>query len=87
MINQIEYRVVHHIQGRIRLHVPAIKKLPMETLKKLSTLPAPEGIRNVQANPITGSVVINYDPKHIDITKFLQEMMADEEFLATIGMK
>ena len=85
MIKLIEYRVVHHINGRIRLHVPAIKNLSIETLNKLAALPIPNGISNVNVNPITGSIVINYDPKHIDITKFLEEMMSDEKLLTIVG--
>lgn len=86
MIRQIEYRVVHHVHGRIRLQAPAIKKLSIKTLKKLSDLPIPDGIKNVHANPITGSIVIIYDPEKMNITEYLKKMMTDEELLAIIGM-
>jgi len=81
----IEYKVVHHVPGRIRLHVPIIRKLPVSTLKKLSTLPVPEGVKDVSANPITGSLVIIYDPQHVDIMKYVKAMITDEQVLTTIG--
>ena len=82
----INYRVVHHVPGRIRVQVPIIKKLSVATLKKLAGLPIPEGIKDVRANPVTGSLVITYDPDHFDIEKYLKKMMADSEIVATIGM-
>lgn len=81
----IEYKVVHHVPGRIRLHVPIIRDLPISTLKKLSTLPVPEGVKNVSANPITGSIVITYDPQLVDIMKYVKNMVTNEQVLTTIG--
>jgi len=81
----VEYEVMHHVPGRIRLHVPIIRKLPVSTLKKLSTLPVPEGVKDVSANPITGSLVITYDPQRVDIMKYVKEMVTNEEVLTIIG--
>ncbi|MBF0505411.1 MAG: hypothetical protein HQL09_01125 [Nitrospirae bacterium] len=81
----IEYKVVHHVPGRIRLHVPIIRKLSVSTLRKLSTLPVPEGVKDISANPITGSLVITYDPQHVDIMKYVKAMVTNEEVLTTIG--
>ncbi|MBF0557821.1 MAG: hypothetical protein HQL08_03465 [Nitrospirae bacterium] len=82
----ISYKVVHHVPGRIRLHVPVIKNLSIATLKQLATLPIPEGITDVSANPLTGSIVIKYEPARCDILKCLDEMMENAELLATIGV-
>jgi hypothetical protein len=82
----INYRVVHHVPGRIRVQVPIIKKLSVATLKKLAEIPIPEGIKDVRANPVTGSLVITYDPDHVDIEKYLRKMMTDNEIVATIGL-
>jgi len=82
----INYTVVHHVPGRIRVHVPIIKKLSVATLSKLAKIPVPEGIKDVRANPVTGSLVITYDPDHFDIERYLKKMMADNEIVATIGM-
>jgi len=82
----INYSVVHHVRGRIRVQVPIIKKLPVETLKKLAVIPIPEGIKDVRANPVTGSVIITYDPDHVDIEGYLRKMMTDSEIVSIIGM-
>jgi hypothetical protein len=81
----IDYEIVHHVPGRIKLKVPVIKKLRIDTLKKLSKLPVPKGIKDINANPLTGSLVITYDPDCIDILRYVQEMVADKELLAAIG--
>jgi hypothetical protein len=82
----INYRIVHHVPGRIRVQVPIIRKLSVATLKKLAEIPIPEGIKNVSANPVTGSLIITYDPDHVDIEQYLKKMMTDSEIVATIGL-
>jgi copper chaperone CopZ len=52
----------HAIPGRIRLRIPAIKGEPglsREVQRQLSALPV---IRRVEVNPVTGSVLVLYDP-------------------------
>jgi Ca2+-transporting ATPase len=82
----INYKVVHHVPGRIRLQVPAIKNLSIATLKKLSELPIPDGIKDVRANPMTGSLVITYNPDRIDIVGYLKQMMTNREILTIMGI-
>ncbi len=82
----INYKVVHHVPGRIRVQVPIIKKLSVATLKKLAGIPIPAGIKDVRANPVTGSLVITYDPDHVDIEKCLKMMLSDSEIVAIIDM-
>ena len=74
----IPYSVVHHIPGRIRLEVPSIQRLSYTDLKQLLAR-IPAGIRDIQANPITGSVVIKYDPKTIDILAYIRSMTSSRE--------
>lgn len=82
----IDYKVVHHVPGRIRLQVPIIRKLTIATLKKLSALPVPDGIKDIRANPVTGSLVITYDPDRVNIENYVKEMVINKEILTTIGM-
>jgi hypothetical protein len=52
----------HAIPGRIRLKIPSIKGEPglaLEVHKQLAALPV---IRRVEVNPVTGSVLVLYDP-------------------------
>ncbi len=82
----IDYKVVHHVPGRIRLQVPIIRKLSIATLKELSALPVPDGIKDIRANPVTGSLVITYDPALVNIENYVKEMVTNKAILAAIGM-
>lgn len=75
----ITFRVIHHTPGRIRLDVPFIKGQTVETLRRISAIPVPAGIKDVRPNPFTGSVVIRYDPEIIDILKYLKEVFSDKD--------
>ncbi len=82
----IEYRIKHHIQGRIRIEVPLLKKLSLQKLKALSDTMAnfsfPSGIRDVNPHPFSGSIVITYDPKGINILDYLDKLAKDDVFQA-----
>lgn len=58
-------KVVHAIPGRIRLKVSKVKENPAlarEIQERLSTIPR---IQRVEANPVTGSVLVLYDAREI----------------------
>jgi hypothetical protein len=74
-----DYKIVHQLPGRIKIHLPIIKGLSVEKLKLLADrlfadFELPDGIKKVRPNPITGNVVIEYDPNKIDIFLFLEEL-------------
>jgi hypothetical protein len=54
--------VVHHIKGRVRIKVPAAKNRPdlIESIRK--ALEEVRGVNSAEANPLTGSLVLQYDP-------------------------
>jgi hypothetical protein len=73
----IAYDIVHHIDGRIRLKVPFLKKLMdvrnlPEHIKNLSFISTPLGIKDIRANPFAGSLVIIYEPKEVDVIEFIK---------------
>ncbi|HXX58010.1 MAG TPA: hypothetical protein VEI96_08435 [Thermodesulfovibrionales bacterium] len=70
----IQYRIVHHIPGRIRIEIPSIKGVSLKKLKDLAAIPVPSGIEGMRPNPLTGSLLIEYNPKEINIVKYLNEM-------------
>lgn len=53
---------VHHLPGRLRIRVAAIKGNTTRARGLESILQAKEGVATVEANPLTGSVLIHYDP-------------------------
>jgi hypothetical protein len=65
--------VVHSLKGRLRLRFPTEKRdqdFFQNLLKSLSNI---ESIRNIKANPLTGSVLIQYDGELEEIVQRLEE--------------
>jgi hypothetical protein len=55
-------KVVHAIPGRVRVKMARLKENPALVREVQERLSAVQGIQRVEANPITGSVLILYDP-------------------------
>jgi len=70
----IQYRIVHHVPGRIRIEVPSMKGLCLKRLEGLSAIVFPSGIEGVRPNPLTGSILIKYDPAQINIVAYLKDV-------------
>ncbi len=83
----ISYAIKHHIKGRIKVHIPALKKISIKKLYGLASIELPEGIKDVSPNPLTGNVVINYDPSRIDIETFLDSLATREEIIRLLEDK
>ncbi|HWR88699.1 MAG TPA: hypothetical protein VN260_00435 [Dissulfurispiraceae bacterium] len=77
----VSYVVKHHIPGRIRIEIPLLKRAPAKELNKLVDIPVPEGVTNVRVNPLNGNLIIAYDPKRIDILRWLDVMASDSRIL------
>jgi hypothetical protein len=80
----ITYKIIHHIPGRIRIEVPAIKNLSMSELLQISEQFSSiffisEGIENIRPNPFSGSIVIKYMPEKINIIEYLKEIASSTE--------
>jgi hypothetical protein len=85
----ISYRIIHHIPGRIRIEVPAIKNLSMSGLlqmsKQFSSIFIPEGIDDIRPNPFSGSIVITYRPEKINIIEYLKDITSSREMQKLMG--
>ena len=60
-----DVKIIHFIPGRVRLRIQEIKenaKLAREIQQAFINIP---GITTVDMNPLTGSVLIKYDPKSL----------------------
>jgi len=77
----ITYTVKHHVPGRIRVEVPALRSLSRRELEQLGLLlmPSPSGIRDVSVNPLTGSIVIQYEPQMINILEYIRSLVSNEK--------
>lgn len=63
--------VVHHIPGRVRVHIAGIKGDP-EACKSIGDMALSiPGIQRIQTNVLTGSIVVHYDRHHPHIDQCL----------------
>ena len=73
--HELHPRVAHRLPGRLRLHLPALKRLaPLNgdvTPWLEGLLALPPGVDKVSVNTRTGSVLIHYQPDDIDETGIL----------------
>ncbi len=55
-------RAVHHVRGRIRLKIPSLKGNARLLDEIKQTIAGLHGVKEVEINAATGSVVVRYDP-------------------------
>jgi len=77
----------HGIDGRMRIHIDAVKGSPAKALEINDTLGCLSGVNNVKANPVTGNVLITYDSNRTsqwDILGALRKMgyLGEQQFVA-----
>jgi copper chaperone CopZ len=56
---------VHALEGRLRIKIPEVKGAPLKAREIERHLASCPGVEEVSANPITGSVLILYNPRLI----------------------
>lgn len=65
---------VHHVPGRLRLRVPAIKHSAHHADAIGRTLGATDGVLRHVVSPVTGSVVVHYAPGHCDPQQLVERL-------------
>jgi copper chaperone CopZ len=65
----------HFVPGRLRVKIPELRnpRRAAETEAEIAALPA---VTKVVANPITGSVTINYDRRQLPISELWESLSA-----------
>jgi GH43 family beta-xylosidase len=76
----------HAIEGRMRIYMAGVKGSPSKAREIADRLGCCYGINNVNANPVTGNVLITYDSNRIsqwDILGTLREMgyLGEREYI------
>lgn len=59
-------KVVHHIPGRLRVRLPRARGNPALLRQLAEFVKAYGGVREVEINPATGSILVRYDPESPD---------------------
>ena len=64
----------HVLEGRARIKVPAIRRSPATAQRVISVLTALRGIEYVQANTVTGNLLILYDSTTISLDEIAEAL-------------
>lgn len=76
--HELKPRVVHRLPGRVRLHLPALKRLPPLKGDVTTTiedyLALPDGIEAVSVDTRSGSVLIRYQTSEINESNVLDRV-------------
>jgi hypothetical protein len=64
--------LVHALDGRLRVRVERIKRDPAAAASVEQSLLTLTGVKKVRANPVTGSVLVFYDPWRIGQNELLE---------------
>lgn len=78
--HELKPRVVHRLPGRLRLHLPALKRLASfngdvtPTIEEYLILP--EGIKSVSVNTRVGSMLICYQGEKLTESKVLEHVQS-----------
>lgn len=80
----IVYKIISHTPGLIKIKVPSMKMISLTNLRKLSMIRIPAGIKDVKANPFTGTVVIKYDPINIDVIQYINDFLTSNKVVQEI---
>jgi copper chaperone CopZ len=63
---------VHNVPGRLRVRLPMVKNNPSKEEHVRSILRDVKGVETISVNPMTGSVVVNYDPEVLTYENILE---------------
>lgn len=65
---------VHSIPGRLRVKSAVIKKNPHEAVKLRKLLSSVPGLKNLDVNLVTGSILIRYDADSVSANELLDTL-------------
>ena len=71
---------IHHVRGRLRIRTEELKRNDRKARAVVAALDGMPGIISAEANVITGSVLVHYEPRLLDAAGI---MAAIKEHLAT----
>jgi hypothetical protein len=73
-------KIVHQVPGRIRMKIPSAKGNEEQLASYKEVLSLIPGVEGIDLNPVTGSIVLKYDPdRHTDFRVGLHTEMSRHE--------
>ena len=71
----LHFELAHHLPGRLRLRSALLKANADASEQTQHDLAEIDGVRSASANPITGSVLLEYDPETIPPTQIINVLI------------
>jgi copper chaperone CopZ len=65
---------IHHVAGRVRLKMPQMRKDPRRAQEIQSAACRISGVTSVDANIVTGSLLVRYDKHQVDVATIMRSM-------------
>jgi hypothetical protein len=72
-------RLVSHFPGRLRVRADAFRVLPEVAQQVVDTISAEPGVRAVTASPVTGSLLVVYEPRELQLPRLVQLLVSAGE--------
>jgi hypothetical protein len=66
-----DFQIAHFSPGRLRVRLPEVRRDPQFAQQIEQLLGSIAGIRHIETSPVTGSVLVEYDPDELDIGSLL----------------
>jgi len=70
----------HNVPGRLRVKIPTLSGRPARIKAVEELLLSLPGTEHIKPNPLTGSVVINYDPDLLNAQQIIQLLIEHQYF-------
>lgn len=65
-------RLVSHFPGRLRVRAETFRALPEVADEVVASISAEPGVRDVQSSPVTGSLLVLYEPRELQLPRLVQ---------------
>ncbi|MCU0560852.1 MAG: heavy-metal-associated domain-containing protein [Desulfobacterales bacterium] len=76
----------HHVPGRLRVKLPDLKRKPAAADRVQKILDGLKGVIAVKVTPLTGSVVVHYDPDRTTHDRILAPLQDHGLFDASLAI-
>jgi hypothetical protein len=76
----------HNVPGRLRVKIPILKGRPGKISAVEDLLHTLQGVDTIKTNPLTCSVVINYDPDLLDSQQIINLLVDHRYFDETLAI-
>jgi cation transport ATPase len=78
---------VHHIPGRLRIRLPKSRRSPRLYRELQDFVQGLGGVRHVEINPTTGSILVHYEPEsHEQVRSMVHSAATSDEFQMPPGL-